>query len=201
MRQPVRELDVGDGGLDVGQLDTRVGDGPVGPLVLMQQRDRPDQRQVFHVVTPGPGAAIRERQPRRERVHHRQRLEEPLRVLMRLHDPCLLGGGEEAVEGLRGTLPLVDRAGLAPVLVDRQDDAAVQELLVDVDRGGGQEDRRRPRDPVGVGHQPTRGHVLARRGDGQLAFGLQELECVGGRCAPSSSTTARTLCARSVSPM
>ena len=80
VRQPVRDLDVGDGRLDVGDLDTGVHDGPAGPLVLMQQRDGTNQRQVFHVVTAGAGAAVRERQPPRPGVHHRQRLEEPLRV-------------------------------------------------------------------------------------------------------------------------
>jgi hypothetical protein len=89
--------------------------------------------------------------------------------------------GDEAVERLARALLVVDRAGLLAVLIDREHDAAVQELLVDVDRRRRrQEDRHRPRDPVGVGDQPARGAVLASRGDPQLTLGLQQLQRVGG---------------------
>ena len=47
----------------------------------------------------------------------------------------------------RAALPVVDRPGLVAVLVDGQHDAAVQQLLVDVDRRGRQEDRHRARRP------------------------------------------------------
>jgi hypothetical protein len=58
-----------------------------------------------------------------------------------------LGAGDQAGQGLRSALPVVNLAGLGAVLIDGQDQAAVEQLLVDLDRGGGQDDRGRSGDP------------------------------------------------------
>lgn len=77
VRQSVREHDVLPGGLDVAHLlpvDVRGLPRPL-MLMLMQQRDRPDQRQVLHVIAPRSRASVRERQPRRIGVDDRHRLQ------------------------------------------------------------------------------------------------------------------------------
>ena len=94
----------------------------------------------------------------------------------------------------------VDRAGLLPSLVDGEDQAPVLQLLVDLGRGGGEEQHHRPLDPVLLGHQASRLRVLARASDRELAFGLQELQRVGRARAPSSSTIARTCASGSCFP-
>jgi hypothetical protein len=54
--------------------------------VLVQQGDRVDQGQVLLVVPPGPGPAVQEAQRGREGIHHRQRRQQPLGVLVKLHE-------------------------------------------------------------------------------------------------------------------
>ena len=175
------------GELDVVQLDLEVLHGETAvldrlhlPLVLVKERDGVDQRQVLGMVPPGPGPGVEESQGRRVGVDHRERPKQPLGVSVPADDRLPVLAGQEAFE--RSALPLeaVDRPRLLPGLVDRQDQAAVEELLVDVDGGGGEKDRDRPLDPVLVGHEPAGLRVLARRGDRELAFGLEELQGVGG---------------------
>ncbi len=104
MRQAVRQGDIRWGGLDEGDLGSGVTDRPPWPLVLVQQGDGTDQRQILHVVTPHPRDRVREPELRGEGVHDRQRFEQTLRVAVRLHDRVALAIREETVEGL--TLPL-----------------------------------------------------------------------------------------------
>jgi len=78
----------------------------------------------------------------------------------------------------------VDGPCLRPVLVHRQHDAAVLQLRVDGNGGGGQKDGHRSLDPVLVRHQPPRRRVLARGGDGQLPLALQQLQGIGGPLRP-----------------
>ena len=71
-----RHLDVGDGCRL--RLDR--------PLVLVQQRDGADQRQVLHVVAAGAGAVVEERQLPGVGIDHPQRPQEPLGVAVQLDD-------------------------------------------------------------------------------------------------------------------
>ena len=110
--------------------------------MLVQQRDRSDQRQVLQMVTPGPCAASEKVSRVGERVDHRQRLQRRWAswwTFTRSRSASQQAGGSAFA------LAVVDRAGLLAVLVHGQDDAAVEQLLVHVDRRGREEDRDRPR--------------------------------------------------------
>ncbi len=74
---------------------------------------------------------------------------------MHLEHRPTLPVGDQPAERLALALALVDLAGLLAVLVHRQDKATVEQLLVDVHRGRGQEDRNRAPDAVGVRDQPA----------------------------------------------
>ena len=183
-RQAVGGLDVGKLHLDVAETalcSTRSGRVALHlPLVLVDQGDGVDQRQVLLVVPPRPRAGVEEGQVLGVGVDDGEGAQQPLGVAVPADHLLLLPPRDQALE--RPALPLdpVDRPGLLPALGDRKHQAPVQKLLVDVRRRGGQKDRHRPLDPVLVGHQPPGGRVLAGRGDGQLTFGLEELQGVGG---------------------
>ncbi len=109
-----------------------------------------------------------------------ERPEEPLGVSVLAEDLFALAPGREAGERAALALDLVDRPRLLPALRDGEDEAAVQQLLVHLGRGRREKDRHRPLDPVLLGHEPAGLRVLPRRGDRQLAFGLEELQGIGG---------------------
>ena len=167
-------------------LELRPAPGPLlhGPLVLVQQGDGLDQVQVLVVVPAGPGAVVQEGQPAGVRVDHRQPPQEPLGVAVQPQQAGALPLAGVALQGAQLPLQPVDGPGLLPVLVHRQHHAAVLQLLVDLDGGGGQEDHHRPLHLVLVRHQPPRGRVLAGGGDGQLPLALQQLQRVGGPLRP-----------------
>ena len=60
------------------------------------------------------------------------------------------------------------RGRLLPALVDGEDKAAVQKLLVDVHGRRRQEDHHRPLDAVFLRHHAAGVRVLARRGDASV---------------------------------
>ena len=66
-----------------------------------------------------------------------------------------LGAGQVAGQGLGLPLAGVYGPGLGLALVDGEHDAAVQQLGVDVDGGGGEHDGDGAGHPVGVGDQAT----------------------------------------------
>jgi hypothetical protein len=70
---------------------------------------------------------------------------------------------------------LVNAPRLFRAFVDRQGQAAVLQFLVQVDGGGGEENRCRSLDAIFLRHHPARCGVLARRGDGEFAFTLKQL--------------------------
>jgi hypothetical protein len=70
-----------------------------------------------------------------ERVDDRQRDQEPLRILMELHNGPALAAVEEAVEGLSPPLLLVDRARLLGPFVYGEQEASADKLFVYVHRG------------------------------------------------------------------
>ena len=74
----------------------------------------------------------------------------------------------------------LDRAGLLAALVDREHEAAIDQLLIHIDRSRGQEQHHRPLHPVLLGDQHAGRRVLAGGGDRQLALRLQHFERIGG---------------------
>ena len=88
--------------------------------------------------------------------------------------------GAQARQGAFGALAGVDGFGLRAAFVHREHDAAVQQLFVDLDGGGGQEDHHRAFDPVLLGDEVAGHGVFAGAGYRQLALGLQELQGVAG---------------------
>jgi hypothetical protein len=113
--QTVGDLDVRERHLDV--LDfTPVATGRLdGALELKQQRDDVDQAQVLHVVPPGPGPVVEERQMTGIRIHHRQRPQQPLGVAVERQHVLPLASGQQPVQ--RPALPPhpVDGPGPLPV--------------------------------------------------------------------------------------
>ena len=90
--------------------------------------------------------------------------------------PLLLG--QQPGKRLPLSLELMNRACLLPVFIDRQHDATVQQLFVDLDGSGCKEDHYRPLHPVFLRHQAARAGILARAGDGQRPFALQQFQGV-----------------------
>ena len=127
------------------------------------------------MVAPRARAVVEEGQPVGERVDHRERSQQPLRVAMQAQHLAFAFLGDEAVE--RATEPLLpmDGCGLLAAFVHAQDQAAVHQLFVDVDGRGGQEEHDGSTDLVLLRDQVA-GRVGAGARDGQLAFALQELQ-------------------------
>src|SRR6266545_5918984 len=83
-------------------------------LVLVQKGGDLDEVQETGVVAPRAHPAIREADVVRERDHHRERLEQPLRVPVPAADGLSFLAQREPGSGLGQPLPLVDAAGLLP---------------------------------------------------------------------------------------
>ena len=99
---------------------------------------------------------------------------------MEADDPVLVFSGQEPFDRLGLALQLVDPLRLLAVLVDREDEAAVQELLVDDGGRRRQKDHHRPFDAVLLRDEAAGVRVLPRGRDRQLAFRLEELQRVAG---------------------
>lgn len=112
VREPVRDGDVA--GRDLDELDRLplVRHRAHGPLILVHQRDRADQRQILQVVAPGAGAVVEEGQFPGVGIHHTQRTQQSLGVLVDLEDRVALVAGEHPFERLAFALEPVD--GLRP---------------------------------------------------------------------------------------
>ena len=150
------------------------------PLVLEEKGDGLDELEVLDVVAPHPRLLVEEGEARGVGVVDEEGAEEPLGVPVDLQCLRLATRGQDAVERRGPPLQLVDAPRLLPALVDGQDEAAVEELLVDLDRRRRQEDHHRPFDAVLLRDEPSRLRVLAGGGDRELAFGLEELQRVAG---------------------
>ena len=153
------------------------------PLVLVQQRDGLDELR--YLTWSRRVRVFSSRKVRREAkgLCDEERAQEPLGVPVDLQDAVRAScraRSPRASEARRCSWWM--RPRLLAALVDRQHEAAVQQLLVDLDRRGRQEDHHRPFDAVLLRDEPPRLRVLAGGGDRQLAFGLQELQ---GVAAPS----------------
>ena len=148
--------------------------------MLMQQRNGPDQRQIFAMIAPRAGLVVHERQPLGIRVHHLQRLYEPLRIAVQSEDCRTVFFGGEASQRFLEALARMDGAGLVAALIDGQHQAAVFQLLVEVDRGRRHHQGHRAFDAIFLGDQLSRGGVLARARNGERPLALQQLQRIGG---------------------
>ena len=83
------------------------------------------------MIAPHARERVGKRQFVDERIHHEQRLQQTLRVLMPPHDLAPLLLLQEAFERLLFTLQTVDGLRLLAVFVDREHQAAVQQLFVE----------------------------------------------------------------------
>ena len=165
------------GGLDVGQRGTdAVTSHPVlflRALVLMEQGDDVDQGEVLLVIAARSGAVGREGEALRELIHDGDRLQEALGVLHERDDLLAALSGLQARERASGALGFLDRFGLLLRFVHAQDETAVHEFFVDVDRGGCECDRGGAFDMVFLGFHPAGLRVLPGARDGELALGLE----------------------------
>ena len=91
-------------------------------------------------------------------------------------DAFALVGLQQPFERLALPLPRVDGACLLGALVDAEQQATVQQLLVDVDRRRREHQHHRTLHRVLLGREVAGGFVLRRARDAQLAIGLQELQ-------------------------
>ena len=121
---------------------------------------------------------------------------------MQREDRVPLPARQQAFERLLFPLQPVDRLRLLAVLVHRQHQAAIEQLLVDVDGRGGEEHHHRTFHAILMRDEPARLRVLARRCDRQHAFALQQLQRVGGAAGALPLPRWPAPCAlRSISPM
>jgi hypothetical protein len=174
--QLVCERDILDRHLHIAQNFAAMLGSPHHALVLVEQCDHIDQRQILFVIAPGPRPIIQERQPVGIGVHHGQRLDQPLRVLMGFEDRLALGLGQKAGERAPLALRGVDRRRLFSPLIEGEHQTPVEQFLIDLRRRRGQCDHHRPLNAVLLGDQFAGGRILGGRGDGKLPFRLQQFE-------------------------
>src|ERR1019366_4792568 len=91
------------------------------PLMLMQQGDSADERQILRVVAPRPRLAVQERKPRRIGIDDGNRLQEPLRIAMQAQQVVSISTPQQPLDGLRLTLHTMDGLCLRLLLIHRQD--------------------------------------------------------------------------------
>ena len=126
VRQPVRQRDIRQGGLDVLEGLAAMSRRADRPLVLVQQRNGVDQRQVLLLIAPQPHAGRGERQLLGVRVHDREGFQQRLRCTMRGDDGFAARPGQQPLQRPRRPLPRLDRRRLFPRFIDRQHQTAVQ---------------------------------------------------------------------------
>ena len=165
--------------------------------MLMQQGDGLDQGQQLRIIAPRPRRRIRE-------VGHLHGMvvcnldgpEQPLRVAMQPHHLRAVAPRPQSLDGLRFALLLMDRPRLFLLFIHAQHQAAVQQLLVHVLRGRGQEDHHRAFDQVFMRHHLSVHRVFAGRCDLELAFRLQQLQRVRRAAGPFLFGNREDLCFR-----
>ena len=181
MREPVGDGYIVHRDLDVFDRAAIVLDRLRWPLILMQQRHAADERQILHVVAPGPRLRVVEGQLPRVGIDDRDRLQEPLRVAMHGKHRVAVPPPQQPFDRLRLALHSMDSLRLRPVFIDGENKAAVQHFLVEIDGRGCQEDHHRAFDSILMGQQAPCRRVFAGAGDSQNTFGLQQLQRIG-RC-------------------
>ncbi len=125
MREPVGCRDVVERHFDVFKRLAVVRDGFSLPLMLVQQRDGADERQIFHVIAPRARLAVQERQLGSVGIGHEERLDKPLRVAVDAEDFVALPFCQQPFDGLRLALLFVDGLRLRAAFVHGQHQATI----------------------------------------------------------------------------
>ena len=128
------------------------------------------------MIAPGPRLTIRKAQISRIRIHHLQGPEQALRRLMQSRHSAPIHLRQQALQGLALPLHHMNRPRLIPAFIDCENHAAIQKLLINVDRCRRQEQHHRAFHPVFLRHQLPRRIILARRGNRNLPLRLQQLQ-------------------------
>ncbi len=124
--QFVGELDVVEADLDVLDLFALVFDGLDGPLVLVQKGNGPDEGQILLMIPAGSRFVVAEGELFRVGIGHQERPQKPLGVAMALQGFLPLLDFQLAWERFAASLQLVDEHGLLAVLIDGENQAAVE---------------------------------------------------------------------------
>ena len=140
------------------------------------KRDGVNERQIFFVVAPVARARRGKGQRRRERIDDVQRLQQPLRVAELFQQVFAFLVRDQARQRAALALHAMNAPGLLGALVHRQRQAAVLQLLVQVNGRGRQKNHHRAFNVIFLRHHLARLRVFAGAGDGQLAFALQQLQ-------------------------
>ena len=200
MGQSVRQGNVVRCDLDVLQRLFTVPGFLRRPLVLVQQRDTVDQGQVLFMITAGSGSGC----PRTPAAPHTDSPPPEAAAGAGRCGACVKPRRRPpAPAGPPGSGPallLLDRRCLLPALVDGQHHAAIEQLLIDVDGRGGEEQHYRAFHPVFLGDQLARLGIFAGTGNGQFPWLCRIFRAYAAWRTPSSSAIPSTLCLRLVSP-
>ena len=112
-------------------------------LILVEERDRTDEREVLDVIAPRARAIVEKGQRRPAHgLATRRGLRRRWAFRWSFTSRALLFSCQEPSDGFRFPLPEMDLPRLLAVLVDRKDEAAIEELLVDLGGRRRQENRR-----------------------------------------------------------
>ena len=125
MCQPVGRGDIVERHFDVFECLAVVRGGFPLPLMLVQQRDGADERQIFHVIAQRARLAVQEREFSRVRICYEKRFQKPLRVLVHAEDFLALSSCQQPFDGLRFALLFVDRLRLRAAFVHGQHQATI----------------------------------------------------------------------------
>src|SRR6266542_5820505 len=118
MRQRVCRGDVVHCSFDVLHYLAVMTDALRGSLVLMQECNASDEREVLEMISPGPGLIIEEGKLTSEGIRHVHRTQQPLRVAMHGQKVVPVSFGKQAFERLPLTLETMNGPGLLPILIN-----------------------------------------------------------------------------------
>src|SRR5712692_1674632 len=118
MRQRIRCRDVVDGGFDVLHCLAVMTDALRGSLVLMQERDASDQREVLEMISAGSGLVIEEGKLTSEGISDVHRAQESLRIAMHGQNVVAIATRQQAFERLPLALQTMNGPRLFAVLID-----------------------------------------------------------------------------------
>ena len=149
-----------------------------GALMLMQESDDINQRQVLLVIAAQARGLVGEGEVVRIGIQHVERPQQALRVLVQGNQRLLVALGLQAGQRPSVALQLMNGARLFPSFIDGQQQAAIQEFFVEVARRCRQQQGHRAFNAILLGDQVARVRVFAGAGDGQLTLGLQQLQGV-----------------------
>ena len=170
MSQPVGDGDVVDRHLDVLDALTLMHHRLERPLVLVQECQRADQRQVLEMIPPRSRAVVPKGQRPGVGVHDQERPEQALRILVELSHPRAVPLGQEACQRLPFPLLAMDRSRLRAILIDREHEAPVAQL--------------RALHSIRLGREPPGRGIFPGGRDRQHPLALQELQRVAGPADP-----------------